>query len=92
VGLSSTSGSTYVVVGLGIVAIAALRDRPRAAFAVVIATTIYSSPVVLAGNLALFLAVAAPWAIDRATARPDGDTPRGAMWERLLARAPRSPG
>jgi hypothetical protein len=92
VGLTSASGSTYVVVGLGIVAIAALRDRPRAAFAVVIATTIYSSPVVLAGNLALFLAVAAPWAIDRATARPDGVAPRGAMWERLLARAPRSPG
>jgi hypothetical protein len=51
--------SLLVLVGLA--AIYLLRRWPRAAFAAAIATTIYSSPVVLPGNLALFLAVAAPW-------------------------------
>lgn len=62
--LSASSGVTMAVLALGVVVMFLLRRWPRASFAVAIATTIYSSPVVLAGNLALFLAVAAPWAID----------------------------
>jgi hypothetical protein len=61
--LGASSGVTVLVLLSGVVAMALLRRWPRASFAVAIATTIYSSPVVLAGNLALFLAVAAPWPI-----------------------------
>jgi hypothetical protein len=61
VGIGRTSFATVVVLPLGLAAIYLLRRWPRAAFAAAIATAIYSSPVVLPGNLALFLAVAAPW-------------------------------
>lgn len=48
---------------LGLAAVLALRNRPRAAFTAAILTTIYSSPVVLSGNFALLVAVAAPWVL-----------------------------
>jgi hypothetical protein len=46
----------------GLTAVLALRNHPRAAFTAAILTTIYSSPVVLQGNLALLVVIAAPWA------------------------------
>ncbi len=48
---------------IGLVAVALLRRHPRASFTAAILTTIYSSPVVLSGNFALLVAVAAPWVI-----------------------------
>ena len=53
-------GTIFAIVA-GLAAIYLLRSRPRAAFAAAILTTIYSSPVVLEGNLALLVALAAPW-------------------------------
>lgn len=62
--LATASLITWVVLAAGMVAMFALRRRPRASFAVAIAATIFSSPIVLAGNLALLLAIAAPWIVD----------------------------
>jgi hypothetical protein len=56
---------TIIAIGVGLVAVMALRSHPRAAFAAAILTTIYSSPVVLEGNFALLVAVAAPWVVPR---------------------------
>ncbi len=56
---------TIAAIAVGLAAILALRNHPRAAFAAAILTTIYSSPVVLHGNFALLVALAAPWAIPR---------------------------
>jgi hypothetical protein len=58
---------TVVAIVVGLAAIQALRNHPRAAFAATILTTIYSSPVVLPGNFALLVAVAAPWVLPRPT-------------------------
>jgi hypothetical protein len=58
---------TVVAIVVGLAAIQALRNHPRAAFAAAILTTIYSSPVVLPGNFALLVAVAAPWVLPRPT-------------------------
>lgn len=88
--LGASSGVTVVVLLTGVVAMALLRRWPRASFAVAIATTIYSSPVVLAGNLALFLAVAAPWPIT-APAAGAADASRGLPDRRLRAWLKRSP-
>lgn len=63
VATGSAQNVTIVAVVIGMVAIWALRERPRAAFAAVILTTIFSSPVVLEGNFALLIALAAPWVI-----------------------------
>jgi hypothetical protein len=60
---------TIVAIVVGLAAVLALRNHPRAAFAAAILTTIYSSPVVLSGNFALLLAVAAPWVLPRPTSR-----------------------
>ena len=68
--------STIAVMVIGVVAIWALRRRPRLAFTAVILTTIFSSPVVLQGNLSLLIAIAAPWVIpdaSRPTASPVTD-------------------
>lgn len=86
-GLHAVPGVTYLVLLAGLVGIALLRRHPRAAFAVAIATTIYSSPVVLAGNLALFLAVAAPWVIERTTVQSGSAARPGTTLGRLLASA-----
>jgi len=59
------------VVGLALVF--ALRSRPRASFAVAILASIYSSPVVYAGNFALLIAVAAPWLIQSHSTPPSID-------------------
>jgi hypothetical protein len=67
--------ATLLATGLGVVLVGLLRDHPRAAFAAVILTVIYSSPVVNQGNFALLLALAAPWAIREAG---PVDTPLGA--------------
>jgi len=88
--LGASNGVTIGVVLVGLVAMTLLRRWPRASFAVAIATTIYSSPVVLAGNLALFLAAAAPWPI---TAPGPGSPHETTGWLdlRLHARLKRSP-
>jgi hypothetical protein len=52
---------TILATVVGLAAVLVLRKRPRAAFTAAILTTIYSSPVVLSGNIALLVAVAAPW-------------------------------
>ena len=65
--------SIYLVIGTGFVAIAALRDHPRASYAVTVVTIIFSSPVVLQGNFMLLLALATPWVMPievRAAAEP----------------------
>ena len=54
-----------VTVITGLVAMVALRNRPRAGFFVAILVSIFSSPVVLQGNFALLLAAAAPWVFPR---------------------------
>ena len=59
-----------VVVGLG--AVFVLRNHSRAAFAAAIVTTIYSTPVVLSGNFALLLALAAPWTMSRRSDQGEG--------------------
>jgi hypothetical protein len=78
-------GIVATVVGLALVF--ALRARPRVGFAVAILASIYSSPVVYAGNFALLIAVAAPWlipsrstppSIDPATAEPATSAGSGA--------------
>ena len=56
---------TIAAVVVGLVAVMGLRQRPRAAFAAAILTTIYCSPVVLEGNFALLVALAAPWVLPR---------------------------
>lgn len=58
---------TTIAILVGLMAVLACRNHPRAAFAATILTTIYSSPVVLEGNFALLIALAAPWAIPRPT-------------------------
>ncbi len=83
ISLGASSGITMVVLLVGVTAMFLLRRWPRASFAIAIATTIYSSPVVLAGNLALFLAAAAPWAID-ARAEPRADVSVGPPKQRHL--------
>ncbi len=73
---------TIAAIVVGLAAIQVLRNHPRASFAAAILTTIYSSPVVLAGNFALLVAVAAPWVLPR----PAGST-EPAVTDESLAQA-----
>ena len=71
---------TIAAIVVGLAAVLGLRKHPRAAFAAAILTTIYSSPVVLEGNFALLLALAAPWALARSTGSTEpiaADRPQG---------------
>jgi hypothetical protein len=72
---------TLVAIVVGLVVILALRNHPRAAFTAAILTTIYSSPVVLSGNFALLVAVAAPWVIPnpKGSSQPAGPEDRGSL-------------
>lgn len=58
--------ATIAAIVVGLAAIVLLRNHPRAAFTAAILTTIYGSPVVLQGNFALLVAVAAPWVLPHA--------------------------
>jgi hypothetical protein len=50
-----------LVIPVGLLTMGLLRTHPRTSFTIAILTSIYSSPVVLPGNLVLLLAVASPW-------------------------------
>ncbi len=88
-GLGQVQSATFVALPVGLAAIYLLRRWPRAAFAAAIATTIYSSPVVLPGNFALLLAVAAPWPTAAADRGEEGG-PTSALAQ-LRARLQRKP-
>ena len=67
---------TLAAIAVGLAAMLILRNRPRAAFTAAILTTIYSSPVVLSGNFALLVAVAAPWVLPRPPLPAETTEPR----------------
>jgi hypothetical protein len=55
------SAALFAWVALGLLGMWLLRNRPGAGFAVGVLTVLYSSPVVLLGNLAVLLAATAPY-------------------------------
>jgi hypothetical protein len=61
---SRTAGiGTIAATVVGLIAIYLMRHRPRLSFFITLLVVIFSSPVVLAGNFALLLAAASPWAV-----------------------------
>jgi Glycosyltransferase family 87 len=83
---SRTAGiGTIAATVVGLIAIYLMRRRPRLSFFLTLLVVIFSSPVVLAGNFALLLAAASPWAVIDRTALmssgsriPEADEPSGA--------------
>jgi hypothetical protein len=80
-GSDLTRYGTFAAVLIGMVAVAALRRHPRAAFTAAILTTIYSSPVVLQGNFALLVAAAAPWVLPARTGSTEPQAAEGSPGE-----------